>query len=258
MAYETILVEYGKVARIKLNRPDRRNAMNTAMMREITAALYELDKDERVNVIILSGEGKGFCAGGELDSMAGEGIEANRDSKKPFVLLLEAMTKTRKIIISQVHGFAMAGGFGVMATADLTVVADNATLGMPEIKRGIFPMTIMSPLSRVIPRKKLLEMLFTGDNITPQEALACGLVNKVVPPENLTSETQALAERIARYSATALGLGKEAFYTMQDMEYSQSLNYLIDMLTIITQTEDAQEGIKAFLEKRDPVWKAAR
>jgi enoyl-CoA hydratase/carnithine racemase len=257
MSYETILVEHGKIARVKLNKPEKRNALSALMMKEIADALYELDKDDKVNVIILSGEGKGFCAGAELDTMSG-GIEDSRKSKSNLVYLLKAMTKISKVIICQVQGFALAGGFGVMATADLTIVADNAKLGMPEIKRGLFPFTIMANLSRILPQKKLLEMAFTGDNITPQEALACGLVNKVVAPEELEKETMLLAETIAKYSSVALGLGKEAFYTMRDMEYYTSMDYLIEMLTIISQTEDAKEGIQAFFEKRDPVWKADR
>lgn len=255
MSFETILVEHGKIARIKLNRPDKRNALSALMMKEVADALFELDKDDKVNVIILSGEGKGFCAGAELDSMSG-GIEDSRKSKKNLVNLLKAMASVSKVIISQVHGFALAGGFGVMAAADLVVVADNAKLGMPEIKRGLFPFTIMANLSRILPQKKLLEMCFTGDNISAQEALTCGLVNKVVASEDLEKETMLLAEKIAKYSSVALGLGKQAYYTMRDMEYNNSMDYLIEMLTIISQTEDAKEGINAFFEKRDPVWKA--
>lgn len=257
MNYETILVEYGKVVKIKFNRPEKRNALSALMMKEIADALYELDKDDKVKVIVLSGEGKGFCAGAELDSMSG-GIEDSRKSKKNLVNLLKAMASVNKVIISQVHGFALAGGFGVMTAADLVVVADNAKLGMPEIKRGLFPFTIMANISRMMPQKKLLEMLFTGDNISPQDALECGLVNKVVAPEDLEKETMLLADKIASYSSVALGLGKQAYYTMRDMEYNSSMDYLIEMLTIISQTDDAKEGIQAFFEKRDPVWKSDR
>lgn len=257
MGYKTILVEHGKVSRIKFNRPEKRNALSAEMMKEIADALNKLGDDDKVNVIILSGEGRGFCAGAELDSMSGA-IEESRNSKKNLVTLLKAMAEVNKVIIAEVHGFALAGGFGVMSSADLVVVTDDAILGMPEIKRGLFPFTIMANLSRIMPQKKLLELLFTGDNISAEDALACGLVNKVVAKEDLEKETMLIAEKIAQYSPVALGLGKQAYYTMRDMEYNNSMSYLIEMLTLISQTDDAKEGINAFFEKRDPVWKADR
>ena len=140
-------------------------------------------------------------------------------------------------------------------TSDLTIVAEETVLGMPEIKRALFPMNIMSPISRTMPRKKALELLFTGDNISPREALAQGLVNRVVPLEELEQTTLDMAGKIARYSPAAIRLGKNAFYTMNDMEYFKTFSYLVDMLTITSMTEDAQEGVKAFFDKREPAWK---
>lgn len=255
MPYESLLVEHGQIAKITLNRPQRRNALNHTLLQELTLALSELDRDNEVRVVILKGAGKGFCAGAELDSLIpGESIADSRAKKTGLISVLTAMGKVGKVIISQVHGFALAGGFGLAIAADMTVVAEDAVLGLPEIKRGLFAFNVMNPISRVMPRKHILEMLFTGDNITPHQAFDWGLANRVVPAEQLEAVTEDLAERIARHSPVSIRFGKEAFYSMQDMEYFKAFNYLTDMLTITSATEDAQEGVRAFFEKREPVW----
>ncbi len=255
MNYQYVLVEQGPVASITLNRPERRNALNHQLLQEITEAFYALDKDKEVRAIILRGSGKGFCAGAEMDSLIpGESILDSRAKKSGLIDVLTAMGKIGKVIISQVHGFALAGGFGLAIAADLTVMADNVIIGLPEIKRGLFAFNVMNPISRVMPRKRLLEMLFTGDNITPQQAWEWGLVNQVVPPERLQVSTMELATRIARHSPAIIRMGKESFYTMEDMEYFKAFSYLTDMLTITAASEDAREGVRAFFEKRDPLW----
>ena len=256
MDYQHILVEKGPISTIILNRPERRNALNQQLLSEITEALYELDKEPATRVIILKGNGKGFCAGAELDSLIpSEDILQSRDKKMGICNLLTAMGKIGKITIAQVHGFALAGGFGIAITADLTIMAENAVIGLPEIKRGLFPYNVMNPISRVMPRKRIIEMMFTGDNITTQQALEWGLANYIVPIEKLEKVTMELATKISRHSSSVISLGKESFYTMQDMDYFKAFNYLTDMLTITAASEDAQEGVKAFFEKRDPVWK---
>ena len=169
--------------------------------------------------------------------------------------MLATIGKIGKIVIAQVHGFALAGGFGLAVASDLTIVAEDTVLGMPEIKRALFPMNIMSPICRSMPRKKAIELLFTGDNISPQDALEAGLVNRVVSLSDLEQASRELAEKIARYSPATIRLGKNAFYTTNDMEYFKTFSYLVDMLAITSSTEDAQEGVKAFFEKREPVWK---
>ena len=256
MDYQHILVERGPISSITLNRPERRNALNHRLLNEITDALYELDKESATRVIILKGNGKGFCAGAELDSLIpGEDILQSREKKMGICDLLTAMGKIGKIIISQVHGFALAGGFGMAIASDLTVMSDDAVIGLPEIKRGLFPYNVMNPISRVMPRKRILEMMFTGDNITAQQALEWGLVNFVVPAEKLEEVTMNMAAKISRHSSAVVRLGKESFYTMQDMEYFKAFSYLTDMLTITAASNDAQEGVRAFFEKRDPIWK---
>jgi len=256
MEYSNIIVQKGKIAHILLNRPEKRNAINTALSQELVSALRELDKEKDTAVIILSGAGKGFCAGGDLEAMTEDaGVLAGRELKTAAAKLWSTMAETGKVIISQVHGFALAGGFGLAMMADLTMVSDDCKLGMPEIKRAIFPFNIMNPLARMMPQKRLLEMAFTGNNITSQQALEWGLVNRVLPAEELEAETWKLAESIACHSTTTLRLGKQAYYDMRDMDYFTAFRYLTEVLTINTLTEDAKEGVNAFFEKRDPTWK---
>jgi len=256
MPYQNVLVEHGEIARIILNRPEKRNALNDILLREIPQALYDLDQDDEVRVIVLSGAGAGFCAGADMMFLTeSPGVMQSRLEKAGVGNMLAAIGKIGKIVVAQVHGFAVAGGLGLAVASDLTVVAENAVLGMPEIKRALFPMNIMSPICRVMPRKKALELLFTGDNISPQDALEAGLVNRVVPLSDLERVSWDLAEKVAQYSPAAIRLGKNAFYTMNDMEYFKTFSYLVDMLTITSLTEDAQEGVRAFFEKREPTWK---
>jgi enoyl-CoA hydratase/carnithine racemase len=256
MPYQHVIVEHGKIARLILNRPEKRNALNDILLREIPRALYELDEDDEVRVIVLSGAGVGFCAGADMAFLTGSpGVMQNRQEKAGVGNMLAAIGKIGKIVVAQVHGFALAGGLGLAVASDLTVVEENTVLGMPEIKRALFPMNIMSPICRIMPRKKALELLFTGDNISPQDALEAGLVNRVVSLSDLERESWDLAEKVAQYSPAAIRLGKNAFYTMNDMEYFKTFSYLVDMLTITSLTEDAHEGVKAFFEDREPTWK---
>lgn len=255
MSYKNIILESGKISRLILNKPEKRNAMSKEFMREIKSGLCELDSDPNTSVIIISGNGKGFCAGADLSMMAEPNSVLDSLEDKSYIMdILTTMGKITKVIISQVHGFALAGGFGIAMTADLVVLSDTCKLAMPEIKRGLVPMNIMNPLSRCMPRKHLLEMMLTGEMISPKKALEWGLANRVVPEEQLEEETLKLAESIACNSVSAIKLCKTAFYNMQDMDYYTAFHYLTDLLTINAMTQDAKEGVKAFFEKREPVW----
>lgn len=253
--YKHLIVESGNVSKITINRPDRRNSLNTELLEELADALWYLDKEDSVRVIIIKGNGKGFCAGAELDSLIPcEDILASKKSKGGLIKVLTAINKIGKITIAQVHGFALAGGFGLATATDLSLVAEDTILGLPEIKRGIFAYNVMNPISRLMPRKFLLEMLFTGDNITTAQAFEWGLFNKVVKADELEAETIALAEKIAVYSPSTIRLGKESFYNMQQMDYYAAFEYLTNMLTINSCTNDSKEGIAAFFDKRSPNW----
>ncbi len=255
MEFKTIIVEKGRIAKIILNRPEKGNSMNRQVMEELKTAFYMLDEDEECRVIILSGAGKGFCAGGDLSDMSGDAsLLEQRAFNRVFPQVLTAIGKTGKIIISKVHGYSLAGGFGLAVACDMTVISEKAKLGTPEILRALYPFMIMAPISRCMPQKKMIEMCFTGENVTPAQALEYGIANLVVPEDELDSAVDALAEKIARNSPVAIRLGKEAFYMQRDMEYFKSLGYLSECIAIITQTQDAHEGVQAFFEKRQPVW----
>lgn len=252
MTYENIIVEKGVIAVITLNRPDKRNAFTRKMIEEIVSAIEELDQVKETAVIIMKGAGKGFCAGADLGHLSSSEIDIieRRAMGGGVNLVIKAMARSKKIIISQVHGFAMAGGFGIAMSADLMVCTNDVKLGMPEIKRGLLPMNIMSPVSRVMPRRKLMEMMFTGENIDPQQAYEYGIVNAVVSNEEIDKYVRELAEKIARHNPTSLQLGKEAFYNMQDMEFFQSFSYLNEMLMISLMASDSNERINEFLNKK--------
>lgn len=257
MEYQEIIVTKGPIARIVINRPEKRNTLSPVLHGELISALHELDADDECRVIILEGAGKGFCAGGDLGTMGGDkevSIVDTWTGNKRMPTLFKTIADIGKIVIAKVHGFAVAGGLGLAVACDMTIVADNAKLGTPEILRALFPFMITAPISRCMPQKKMFEMCFTADYITPEQAVEYGIANYAVPVEELEDKVMYIAERIARHSPAAIRMGKRAVYTQRDMEYGKALEYLSDCITLIRQTKDVKEGTAAFFEKRDPVW----
>ncbi len=250
-AVEDIAVdERGPVARITLNRPERKNPIGPRTIAELIDALAQLKADGEVRVVVLTGAGDTFCAGADLKAVA-----APSGKPKTLVELLAAMHELGKPIIAMVNGNALAGGLGLMVACDLVVCADTAKLGTTEIAVGLWPMMITAELTRSIGRKATLDMMLTGRKLTAAEALACGLVTRVVPASQLEAETAALTAELAARSPVAIALGLHAFYRAQDMEYEPQLRYLHGELGRVLATEDAAEGIAAFLGRRAPVWK---
>lgn len=251
--YATILVDAaGPVARITLNRPDKRNPIGPATCGELVHALGEIKANASARVVVLTGAGKVFSAGGDLSSM-----QQPPGGAPPATLvdLLTTMHELGKPIIAMVNGPALAGGMGLMVACDLVVAADTAEFGTTEIALGLWPMMITAEITRSVGRKMTLEMMLTGRKLSAAEALACGLVNRVVPAAELEAKTLALAGELADRSPAAMALGLHAFYRSQDMEYEPQLRYLQAELGRVLALEDAAEGIAAFLGKRKPVWK---
>ncbi|MEP6860439.1 MAG: enoyl-CoA hydratase/isomerase family protein [Deltaproteobacteria bacterium] len=247
-AYATIVVEdSGPVARVTLNLPDKRNPISPAMCGELLDAF----KTVQANVIVLTGAGKVFSAGGDLAGMQAQG------GAPPATLvdLFIAMHDLGKPIIAMVNGHALAGGLGLMVACDLVIASDAAQFGTTEIAVGLWPMMITAELARSVGRKQVLEMMLTGKKLSAAEAVACGLVNRAVPGDQLEAEAMALATEIAGRSPAAIRLGLRAFYRSQDMEHEPQLRYLQGELGRVLALEDAKEGIAAFLQKRAPVWK---
>jgi enoyl-CoA hydratase/carnithine racemase len=252
-AYQTILVdEQAPVATITLNRPEKRNPIGPATCGELVHALARLRANRDVRVIVLTGAGPVFSAGGDLAAM-----KAPQEGVPPasLVELLSAMHALGKPTIAMVGGPALAGGLGLMVACDLVVAADSAEFGTTEIAVGLWPMMITAELARNIGRKRTLEMMLTGRKLGAAEALECGLVNRIVPPAELAAATMKLAHELADRSPAALALGLQAFYRSQDMEYEPQLRYLQAELGRVLALEDAAEGIAAFLGKRKPAWK---
>jgi enoyl-CoA hydratase/carnithine racemase len=247
-AYATIVVEdSGPVARVTLNLPDKRNPISPAMCGELLDAF----KSVQANVIVLTGAGKVFSAGGDLAGMQAQG------GAPPATLvdLFTAMHELGKPIIAMVNGHALAGGLGLMVACDLVIASDAAQFGTTEIAVGLWPMMITAELARSVGRKQVLEMMLTGIKLSAAEAVACGLVNRAVPADQLEAATLDLAKEIAGRSPAAIRLGLRAFYRSQDMEHEPQLRYLQGELGRVLALEDAKEGIAAFLQKRAPVWK---
>jgi enoyl-CoA hydratase/carnithine racemase len=250
--YATILVDdRGPVARITLNRPDKRNPIGPATCGELVQALAGLKADTAVRVVILTGAGSVFSAGGDLSAMQAPAGGPTAS----LVELFTAMHELGKPIVAMVNGHALAGGLGLMVACDLVVASDAAKFGTTEISVGLWPMMITAEITRSIGRKKTLEMMLTGRKLDAAEALAIGLVNRIVAADQLEAETTKLAGELAEHSPAAIALGLRAFYRSQDMELEPQLRYLQAELGRVLALEDAAEGITAFLSKRKPVWK---
>jgi enoyl-CoA hydratase/carnithine racemase len=254
--YRTILLDdAGPVARLTLNRPDKRNPIGPETCGELVHALAALRDAAAVRVIVLTGAGAVFSAGGDLSAMAGGARSEPVVPPASLVDLLTAMHATGKPIVAMVNGHALAGGLGLMVACDLVIAADTAKFGTTEIAVGLWPMMITAEITRNVGRKKTLEMMLTGRRLDAAEALACGLVNRVVPAADLEAETAKLAADLASRSPAAIALGLRAFYRSQDMDFEPSLRMLETELGRVLALEDAAEGIAAFLGKRPPVWK---
>lgn len=245
----------GPVAVITINRPEARNALDAETLTSLRAAFLRAKDDTTARVVILTGAGdKAFSAGGDLQGFLQSGSD-NVDRHSYFVDLFETMAHLGKPIVGAINGHCLAGGFGVALACDLLVASEKATFGTPEINVGLWPHMIMAIIFRNLGRKRGMELLMLGDKLDATSAERWGLVNWVVAHDQVLPKAHEVAHSLAKKNPTALRLGRDAFYNQQDMEYFQALNYLKSQLALTLATEDAQEGIRAFFEKREPVWK---
>ena len=253
---QVLLVADGHVATVTLNRPEQRNPLSAVMLRDLAAAFQWCRDESDVRVVVLTGAGRVFCAGADLSSFDGEmtGLERYR-SRDRFVDLFILMAELGKPIVGRINGHALAGGLGLACSCDILVSVDTATFGTPEINVGIWPMMIQAILSRSIPRKVLLEMEMLGDRWTATQLQSLGIINRVVPLEQLDSAVKEIADQLAKKSPVAMRLGRDSFYRQQDMDFRAALHYLHGQFLLVSQTEDSREGIKAFFEKREPDFK---
>lgn len=256
--YQNILFEVdGRIAYVTMNRPEKRNALSVAHMQELIDCFQGIGADRSIAVVILRGNGPAFCAGHDLSELVGRSPDFYRYVFEVCTRLMDTIQSIPQPVIAQVHGMATAAGCQLVATCDLAVASEDARFATPGVKIGLFCSTPMVAVSRNLPRKKMMEMLLTGEPISAQEALHYGLVNRVVPREALEAETHALAEKIAAASPFVVGLGKQAFYRQLDLPQPQAYAYAQAVMTMNAMAADAQEGICAFLEKRPPRWPTA-
>ena len=254
--YEHVLFERdGKIARITMNRPEKRNALSLAHMQELIGRLRSIGEEKEASVIILGGNGPAFCAGHDLSEMVGRDPGFYRHIFDVCCELMETIQAIPQPVLAKVHGVATAAGCQLAATCDLVVAAEEARFATPGVRIGLFCSTPMVALSRAVGQKKSMEMLLTGEFISAEEALTEGLVNRLVAADALEEQTTALAQKIAEASPIVVGIGKQAFYRQLDMPTEQAYAYTKEVMSFNASFADAQEGICAFLEKRKPEWK---
>lgn len=256
MAYETVLLDVSEyIGTITLNRPEQMNTFNSTLAREFVEALQEMEDNPEVRAIVVKGQGKAFCAGIDVKELEGKSaLDYYR-----WVQLMEQMSlqiaRMGKPVIASVQDIAVANGIGIVASADLAMAAEGARFGATAVNVGLFCMGPAVPLSRNLGKKKALELLLTGDMIDAREAHRIGLVNHVVPKDKLSEETLNLARKLAGKSPLAVQLGKRSYYQMMDLEYDKAFEMVNNHFALLCTSEDAHEGVAAFLEKRNPNWK---
>jgi enoyl-CoA hydratase/carnithine racemase len=250
-----LLTEQGPATRVTLNRPEKRNALSLELMEELIAALRTLGADPDVRAIVIAGAGSAFSAGHDLGEMVGRDLPFYQRLFDVCTELMETIHRVPQPVIAHVHGVATAAGCQLVAACDLAVASEDAQFATPGVKIGLFCSTPMVPLSRAIGRKRALEMLLTGDLIDATTAHLWGLVNRVVPPDQLDDAVAELVAKIARSSPLTIGIGKEAFYAQVELDEHRAYDLTKTVMAMNSTAADAQEGIRAFLEKRQPNWK---
>ncbi|MCJ7773744.1 MAG: enoyl-CoA hydratase-related protein [Desulfobacterales bacterium] len=242
-------VENG-IAYFTINREEKRNSISAEVIKLFMEYLDGAEKDESVRVVSITGTGdKSFCSGADLGgSGAGGGA-------KEYATLIKRLAGFPKPTVAKVNGYCLAGGMGFMLACEIVIATETAKFGTPEVNVGLFPMMIGALIFRNVLRKKALEMVLLGERMSAREALEMGLITRVVPAAYLDEEVNGVLNILSKKSPIGMKLGKEAFYKMADMPFEEAIDYLSGKIMEVAATEDAKEGITAFLEKRDPVFK---
>lgn len=257
MGYETLLVEVSEdhIGTITLNRPEAMNTFTTTAAMELHQALREMEDDDAVRVVVLAANGKAFCAGIDVEEMKGKSAHELKGWVEVMERPLKFMSEMGKPVIASIGGIAAANGAGLAAAADIAIMAQSARLGYTAVNVGLFCLGPAVPLVRMVGRKRANELLLYGRLIKAEQALEWGLVNAVVADDKLAKETGRWAKRLADKSPLAVQISKKALYTMADMEYHQAFDYMNEAFARLCSTDDAGEGVDAFLGKRQPDWK---
>jgi enoyl-CoA hydratase/carnithine racemase len=256
MAYTHLITEVNDrfVGMITLNRPDQLNTFNSLMAGELVAAFKAMDDDPKVRVVLVKGAGKAFCAGIDVNELADKSAMAYRAWIEHMEKPLITIAKMKKPVIAQVQGVAAANGMGLVASADVAIAAENTKMGLTAINVGLNCVGPVIPVARCIGRKRALGLLLYGDLIKAPEAHALGLLNRIVPEEDLDAEALTWAETLAKKSPIAVQIAKQAFYASEDMDYFRQFDLMNEAFARLCTTKDAKEGVQAFFERRNPVW----
>lgn len=252
----SIAVErHGTVAVLTLDRADKRNPLSCSAMTEFTAAVRELGADADVAVLLVRARGPAFSAGHDLGELVGAELEQQREIFQRCTAMMSAVQQVPQPVVCEVRGAALAAGCQLVASCDLAVAAEGAVFGTPGVRIGLFCSTPMVAVSRAVGRKRALQMLLTGEPISAATAADWGLINEVVPAEQVQDRAWELADQVAAASPLTLRIGKEAFYRQIDLPQEQAYEQMAEVMATNAVTGDAQEGMRAFLDKRDPVWR---
>lgn len=242
-------------ATITIDQPERRNPLSTETMAELVACTRRAIEDDQVRVIVYTGAGdQAFSAGGDLSSGFVDDPVGLHSARGAMADLIRTMWRAGKPTLARVNGHALAGGFGLAVACDITIAADDVKLGMPEIKVGLWPMMITVPVQRAMAIKPALELMMTGRLMGAAEALALGAVTRVVPRAQLDAAVDEVVAALSAQSPAIMMLGRDAFYGVIGLGYDAAFDRLQAGLTAVALTQDSQEGVRAFTEKRDPVW----
>ncbi|MGI9585566.1 MAG: enoyl-CoA hydratase/isomerase family protein [Acidimicrobiia bacterium] len=245
----------GQAATITIDDPERRNPITNEAARDLERCIRRSATDDDVSVVVVTGAGeKAFSAGGDLSSGFVDDPLGDHDERSALADVFRAIQQNPKPVVARVNGIALGGGFGVAVACDITVASEDAKLGTPEIDLGLWPMLISAVLVRAMPRKALLDMMLTGRIVGASEALDLGLVTRVVPRHDLDQSVTSIVTELQNQSPAALAFGKQAFYAMADMDMNTALDHLHNGLTAVAMTEDAREGVSAFLNRRAADW----
>lgn len=253
----TLQVEHDRgIATLTLNRPDQYNALSAALLAELQEVIAALAENDAARVVVIAGAGKAFCAGHDLKEIQSQANpEFARDVFERARRVMTALTRLPQPVIARVHGTAFAAGCQLVAQCDLAVASSEARFATSGVNFGVFCSTPGVPLARNVSRKRVMEMLLTGEPIDAQKALDYGLVNRVVPPDRLDAEVQALVQSILAKSPAVIAAGKRIFYEQVESELAQAYRTATAAMVENLGTADGKEGIAAFAEKRKPRWK---
>ena len=247
----------GRALTITIQREERRNALNPRVLTEIRDAVRSASEDRAVGAIVLTGAGdRAFCAGADLGGIRPDASKLEHHRARGLIVeVIDALGRCGKPVVARVNGHALAGGFGLLCATDLAIAVEDAEFGMPEIRSGLWPFVISAVVRTRLPEPIALELMMTGRRMPADEALRWGVVNRVVPRGDLDAAVDELAGALASFSASTMALGKTSWHATRGMGRREAMEHLHAMLGICLETEDAIEGVTAFLQKRPPAWK---